>query len=70
MHTWSYIKAFLIDLVLLGKKMKNDETFQSIRWLNLGLGLVNIYYYIMGAGPVILSIAMLNIGAWVFTRNK
>ena len=70
MHTWSYIKAFLIDLVLLGKKMKNDETFQSIRWINLGLGLVNIYYYIMGAGPVILSIAMLNIGAWVFTRNK
>ena len=70
MHTWSYIKAFLIDLVLLGKKMKNDETFQSIRWLNLGLGLVNIYYYIMGAGPVILSIAMLNIGAWVFTRNN
>ena len=50
--------------------MKNDETFQSIRWLNLGLGLVNIYYYIMGAGPVILSIAMLNIGAWVFTRNN
>ena len=70
MHAWSYIKGFLMDLALLGEKMKKDETFQSVRWLNLGIGFLNIYYYMLGAGPIILSIAMLNIGAWVFTRKN
>ena len=70
MHAWSYILRFFKDLALLGEKMKRDEVFQSIRWFNLGMGLVNLYYYVMGAGPIILSIAMLNIGAWVFTRKN
>ena len=70
MHAWSYILRFFEDLALLGKKMKRDEVFQSIRWLNLGMGLINLYYYIIVAGPIILSIEMLNIGAWVFTRKN
>tara|TARA_R100000008_G_C3543741_1_gene146319 strand:- start:716 stop:928 length:213 start_codon:yes stop_codon:yes gene_type:complete len=69
MHAWSYIVRFLTDLALLGEKMKKDETFQFIRWINLILGIMNIYYYMLGAGPIILSIAVLNIGAWVFTRK-
>ena len=69
MHAWSYIVRILTDLALLGEKMKKDETFQFIRWINLILGIMNIYYYILGAGPIILSIAVLNIGAWVFTRK-
>ena len=70
MHAWSYILDFLTDLALLGKKMKKDETFQFVRWLNLALGIMNIYYFIMGAGPIVLSIAILNIGVWSFTRNS
>ena len=70
MHDLYYILRFFKDLALLGEKMKRDEVFQSIRWFNLGMGLVNLYYYVMGAGPIILSIAMLNIGAWVFTRKN
>ena len=69
MHAWSYIVRILTDLALLGEKMKKDETFQFIRWINLILGIINIYYYMLGAGPIILSIAVLNIGAWVFTRK-
>jgi len=70
MHAWSYIRDFLIGLALLGEKMKNDETFQFVRWLNLALGIWNIYCYMIGAGPIVLSIAMLNIGAWVLTRKN
>ena len=70
MHAWSYIKAFLFELTLLGEKMKRDETFQFVRWLNLVLGLWNVYCYMMGVGPVVLSIAILNIGVWAFTRKN
>ena len=70
MYAWSYIVKFLTGLALAGNKMKKDETFQFIRWINLIFGIVNIYYYLLGAGPIILSIAMLNIGAWVFTRKN
>ena len=69
MYAWSYIKGFLMDLALLGDKMKNDETFQFVRWLNLVLGIWNIYCYMIGAGSIVLSIAILNIGVWVFTRK-
>tara|TARA_Y100001938_G_scaffold150561_1_gene242080 strand:- start:7686 stop:7898 length:213 start_codon:yes stop_codon:yes gene_type:complete len=70
MRAWSSILEFLKGLALLGEKMKRDEIFQSIRWLNLGMGIINMYYYMLGAGVIILSIAMLNIGAWIFTRKN
>ena len=70
MHAWSYIVDFLIGLSVLGKRMRKDEMFQFIRWINLVLGFVNIGYYAIGASPILLSIAMLNIGVWVFTRNN
>ena len=70
MHAWSYIVRFFKGLALAGNRMKKDETFQFIRWINLMLGFINIYYYMVGAGYFLLSIAMLNIGAWVFTRSN
>ena len=68
MHAWSYITSFLERLALLGDKMKKDETFQFVRWINLILGIWNIYLFMMGAGTMVLSIAVLNIGVWAFTR--
>jgi len=70
MHAWSNIKSFLLGLALLGKKMKNDEMFQFVRWINLLLGVINIYYYILGSGPLVLSIGVLNIGVWALTRKN
>ena len=49
--------------------LKRDEMFQSIRIINLLVGLMNIYLYSMGGGPHLLGLAMLNIAAWSFTRG-
>ena len=49
--------------------LKRDEMFQVARVLNLLVGLLNIYLYSHGAGYHLLGIAMLNIGAWAFTRG-
>tara|TARA_Y100000296_G_C4948444_1_gene145030 strand:- start:42 stop:200 length:159 start_codon:yes stop_codon:yes gene_type:complete len=49
--------------------MKKDEMFQAIRWINLLVGLLNIYLYSLGGGYHLLGIAMLNVAAWSFTRG-
>ena len=49
--------------------LKRDEMFQAIRVINLLVGLLNIYLYSLGGGYPLLGIAMLNIGAWAFTRG-
>ena len=49
--------------------MKRDEIFQATRWINLLIGLMNIYLYALGGGYHLLGIAILNIGVWVFTRR-
>ena len=50
-------------------EIKRDEMFQAARWLNLLVGLMNIYLYSLGGGYHLLGIAMLNIGVWAFTRG-
>jgi hypothetical protein len=49
--------------------LKRDEMFQATRILNLLVGLMNIYLYSQGGGYHLLGIAMLNVGAWSFTRG-
>ena len=50
-------------------EIKRDEMFQAARWLNLLVGLMNIYLYSLGGGYHLLGIGMLNIGVWAFTRG-
>ena len=47
-----------------------DETFQMVRWLNLVVGLLNFYYFSLGAGWLLMGIGILNIGVWVMTRKN
>jgi hypothetical protein len=49
--------------------IKRDEVFQFVRWFNLVVGLLNIYYYFCGAGLPLLALGFLNIGVWSFTRK-
>ena len=49
--------------------LKKDEMFQATRWLNLLVGVLNIYLYGAGGGYHLLGIAMLNIGVWSLTRG-
>ena len=49
--------------------LRRDEMFQAVRILNLLVGLFNIYLYSLGGGYHLLGIAMLNVGAWTFTRG-
>ena len=50
-------------------EIKRDEMFQAARWLNLMVGIMNIYLYSLGGGYHLLGIAMLNVGVWAFTRG-
>ena len=50
-------------------ELKRDEMFQAVRVINLLVGLLNIYLYSIGGGYHLLGIAMLNVGAWAFTRG-
>ena len=50
-------------------EIKRDDMFQAARWLNLMVGIMNIYLYTLGGGYHLLGIAMLNVGAGAFTRG-
>ena len=50
-------------------EIKRDEMFQFVRWFNLIIGVLNIYYYLMGAGAHVLALGFLNIAVWSFTRK-
>ena len=41
-----------------------------IIWVNLFLGILNLYYYVNNDKIYSLIIGALNIGVWVFNRNK
>ena len=43
--------------------------FHFVRWVNLVIGLSNMYYYFMGAGLPVLALGFLNIAVWSFTRK-
>ena len=49
--------------------MKRDEWFQCVRWINLAVGLYNLYYYVGSGSWQMLCLGALNIAAWVFTRQ-
>ena len=41
-----------------------------ILWLNLALGFQNLYFYVNNDSLFNLTIGAINIGVWVFYRNK
>ena len=41
-----------------------------IIWFNLFVGVLNLYYYVNHDTTYSLIIGALNIGVWVFNRNK
>ena len=41
-----------------------------ILWINLLFGIQNFYYYVHNDSLINLTIGALNIGVWVFYRNK
>ena len=51
-------------------QVKRDEWYGFVRWLNLIVGLLGFYIYIIGGGHHLLSIGMVNLTVWVFTRRK
>tara|TARA_R100001530_G_C4225517_1_gene131207 strand:- start:182 stop:361 length:180 start_codon:yes stop_codon:yes gene_type:complete len=50
--------------------ISRQEKFQAIRWVNLGVGLLQLYYWVSGASAFVAVIAAVNIGVWSFTRHK
>ena len=49
--------------------MKNLKAFQLVLWLNLILGLHNIYLFVAGDNWFNFIVGSLNIGVWVFNRH-
>ena len=41
-----------------------------ILWINLALGFQNLYFYVNNDSLFNFAIGALNIGVWVFYRNK
>ena len=49
--------------------MSKKEKFQSIRWINLLVGILQLYYWVEGGSWFIFAIAVANIGVFAFTRK-
>ena len=41
-----------------------------ILWINLALGLQNLYFYVNSGSLLNFAIGALNIGVWVFFRGR
>ena len=50
-------------------EIKRDELFHFVRWLNLLVGGLLGYFFLMGSGYHIIALALLNIAVWTFTRK-
>lgn len=50
-------------------EIRRDEMFHFTRWLNLLLGILNLYYYVVGGGFHLFGIGMINVAIWAFTRR-
>jgi|TARA_B100000073_G_scaffold328974_1_gene316051 hypothetical protein len=48
---------------------ERKEILKVILWINLVIGIYNIYLYVNGDWLFNLIIGSLNIGAWVFNRD-
>ena len=49
---------------------ERKEFMKYILWINLALGFQNLYFYVNNDSLFNLVIGALNIGVWVFYRNK
>ena len=50
---------------------KQNKTYlKYILWINLALGIQNLYYYVNNDSLFNLLIGIINIGVWVFYRSK
>ena len=50
-------------------EIKRDELFHFIRWSNLLIGILNMYWFSFGGGYHLLAMGILNIAVWAFTRK-
>jgi hypothetical protein len=50
--------------------INKGDMFQFARWLNLLIGLYNLFLFTIGGSYLLLGIGSLNIGVWVFSRLK
>tara|TARA_R110001583_G_scaffold152526_2_gene304435 strand:+ start:361 stop:525 length:165 start_codon:yes stop_codon:yes gene_type:complete len=49
---------------------EKKQHLKYVLWLNLTLGFYNLYLYTNGGWWFNLIVGSLNIGVWVFFRNK
>ena len=49
---------------------EKKKFLKYIIWINLALGLQNLYFYVNNDSIFNLIIGALNIGVWVFFRGK
>ena len=51
-------------------EIKRDELFHFVRWINLIIGLMNLYLWSVEGGYHLLGIGVLNVIVWAFTRKQ
>ena len=49
--------------------IRRDEVFHFARWINLIIGVLNLYFFNIGGGYHMLGLGVLNIAVWTFTRK-
>ena len=56
---------------VIGEMTQEKKTIlKYIIWVNLALGLQNLYFYVNNDSLFNLTIGALNIGVWVFFRGR
>jgi len=56
---------------VIGEMTQEKKTMiKYILWINLAFGFQNLYHYVNNDSLINLTIGALNIGVWVFYRNK
>ena len=56
---------------MIGEMTQEKKTMiKYILWINLALGLQNLYFYVNNDSLFNFAIGALNIGVWVFFRRR
>ena len=56
---------------MIGEMTQEKKTMlKYIIWVNLALGLYNLYFYVNNDSLFNFAIGALNIGVWVFFRGR
>ena len=50
-------------------EVRRDELFHFVRWLNLLIGGLLAYFFLMGGGYHVMALGLLNMAVWTFTRK-